>query len=152
MLILITILQIILFTSYVVYIRTRFGKLTSISASTYSFTKNDKYIFFGWLVLLGVLNLAQGMEVWGFFTTAALVFTGITVDHDGSFKAENRLHSIAAVSAIVLGALGLFFMHGMIFPAVVIIIGIITLYENRYFIWDIEVIAMYTIMLGYLMR
>jgi hypothetical protein len=152
MLTLITLLQLVIFTAYIVYIKQRFGKLTSISASTYSFTGNDRWFFLAFLWSIAILNLFQGMEVWGFFTSVGLIFTGLTIDHDGSFKTENRLHTIAAVLAIVIGAFGMLFVHGMLFPVVVILIAGLTLYNNKYFIWDIEVIAFYTILFSYLLR
>jgi hypothetical protein len=143
------------FTGYVYFIHKRYGKLTSISASTYKLAEdkdNYKWLFWIWLVGLGAMNLAQGMDVWGFGTSVGLMFTGITVDHDGSFQTENTLHTIAAFSAIILGVAGMYFLHGMLFPFVVIGICALALMGNRTYIWDMEVIALFTILFSYLLR
>jgi len=148
----ITILQAVIFTAYLFFIKRRYGKLTSISASTYYLEKLERWWFLGFLWSLAILNLFQGMEQWGFLTSVGLIFTGLTIDHDGNFKTENTLHTIAAISAIVVGALGMFFMYGMLFPMVTIGIATLTLFKNKTFIWDIEVIAFYIILFSYLLR
>lgn len=147
-----TILQAVIFTAYIIYIKKRFGKLTSISASTYSFKGQDKYWFLAFLWSLAIINLFQGLGVWGVLTSAGLIFTGITTNHADGFKADNTLHTIAAIGSIAVGALGMFFLYGMIFPAVTILIAGLTLMKNKYFIWDIEVISFYTILFSYLLR
>lgn len=155
MLTVLTLIMAAWFTGYIYFIQKRYGKLTSISASTYRLAEEKdmyKWLFWIWLVGLGAMNLAQGMDVWGFWTSVGLMFTGITVDHDGSFAAENKLHTVAAFSAIILGVAGMFFLHGMIFPFAVIGICAIALMGTKTYIWDMEVIAFYTILFSYLLR
>lgn len=147
-----TLTQAVIFTAYLFFIKRRYGKLTSISASTYSLKGNERWYFLLFLWSLAILNVFQGLSVWGFLTSAGLLFTGITINHDGDFKPENTLHTIAAIASIAIAALGMFFLHGMLFPAVVLTICTLTLFKNRTFIWDIEVIAFYTILFSYLLR
>lgn len=141
------------FTAYPVFVLRRYGKLTSISASTYNLMEegtNTKWWFWAWLLGLGVLNMFQGMGEWGVWVSGALVFTGITTDHAGTFKAENWLHTISAFAAIILACAGLFFLYGVLFPTVVIGISALVLLGNKYYIWDMEMIAFYTIFFAYL--
>lgn len=152
---LLTLIMGLWFFGYVYLIMKRFGKLTSISASTYEWMKvgkNQKWIFWFWLIGLAGMNLGQGMEHWGFLTSVGLIFTGMTPDHAGSFPAENLLHTVAAFLAIITGAVGMFFMHAMLFPLVVVGICALALLKNKYYIWDMEVIAFSVILFSYLLR
>lgn len=150
-----TLLMGLWFTAYPLLILKRYGKLTSISASTYNLMqegKNDKWLFWFWLVVLAGMNLGQGLEVWGWLSSVGLIFTGMTVNHAGSFKAENTLHTIAAFTAIIAGAVGMLVVYSMLFPLVIIGICALVLLGNKYYIWDMEMIAFYTLLFALLIK
>ena len=102
---------------------------------------------------LAGLNLAQGMEGWGFLTSAGLIFTGITVDWMKSESKEFWLHSIGASTAIISAFVGLIVLHGIWLPFFLFLIVSVAIYKllnNR--IWWIEVSAFILILIGYTLR
>ena len=148
----ITLLQILVITIYVAFIYKRYGKLASISASTYYLEGNDRWYFLAFLWSVAFLNLFQGMEVYGFLGAAGLMFTGITIDHESSAAHTDRVHQVGTVGAIIAMFIGLWVIHGMWIPTAVLAISTALLYKNRYFIWWIEIIAFALVMISYLLR
>lgn len=144
----ITTAQLLVIVAYVGYIYKKYGVLTSISASSY----RVGYWFYLWLLVLGGLNLAQGMEGWGFATTAGLAFSGITIDHESSGAHQDKVHYTGTVLAIVSAFVGLIVLHGMWLPTVLFLIGVGLLYKRKNFIWEIEIVAFTLIIASYYIK
>lgn len=149
---LISSLQLIVFSTYIIYIATRFGILESISDSTYYLRGQEKWYFLIFLWSLGVLNLFQGLELYGFLSTAGLFFTGITIKHK-SFRAFTRsVHILGAVSAISLAMIGLALIHNMWWIFIPTIMSALVLIRDKNIIWWIEVVAFISIIIGYFLK
>ena len=152
MITIISIIQLVIFLGYVAFIYNRYGLLTSISASTYKLEGNERWYFLAFLWSIGLLNFFQGMEVWGFWASAGLFFSGITIDHESSGAHTDKVHAVGTVAAIVFTFIGLWVLYGMWIPTVMLAIGIVALYKTRYFIWWIEIVAMVIAIGAYLFR
>jgi hypothetical protein len=149
--ILLTLAQLIVFFTYVGFIYNRYGKLTSISASTDYLEGNERWYFLLFLWLFGGINMFQGLGALGFLAGAGLIFSGITIDHS-SEKTTYWVHTIATVTAILATFLALIIFHGMWIPTVLLAATTLLLRKNRYFIWYIEIIAVILAIGGYLLR
>lgn len=152
MLTLITIAQLLVFFTYVGFIYNRYGVLQSISHSTYKLEGESRWWFLAFLWILGILNLIQGMEVYGFLTTAGLLFTGITIDHKSSGAHTDIVHYVGASVAILSALIGLVVLHGMWLAPILVLASIPFIWNREDFIWWIEIVAMIVIIGGYLMR
>ena len=149
----ITLAQFSVLTLYLIIIYKRFGILESISHSSYEWLGNERYWFLVMCWVLGFLNLAQGMGGWGFWTSAGLFATGITVKWMESGSVEFYLHSIGAVTAVLVGFIGLWVVHGIWIPfAIFAVIASITWNALPNRIWWIEVQAFLLILIGYMLR
>lgn len=144
----ITTAQLLVIVAYVGYIYKKYGVLTSISASSYM----TRYWFYLWLLVLGGLNLAQGMGGWGFGTTAGLAFAGITIDHESSGAHQDKVHYAGTVLAIISAFVGLIVLHGMWLPTVILLGGVALLYKDKNFIWKIELVAFTLIITSYYIK
>lgn len=155
---LITVLQLLVFISYVGYVWYKFGVLEAISTSAKKFNGNDKLWFLAFCWSLGFLNLFQGMEGWGFGTMAGLMFTGITFKFYENIAHGKLLHIVAAAVAIILGFVGLGVLHDMWWLMVLygFIIALILvdpyIYINSKKLWWVEVFGFLIIMFGYYIR
>lgn len=153
MILTVTILQAFVFFGYLTLIYDRFGLLESVSHSTYEWVGNRRYRFMAMCWTLAILNLFQGMGVWGVATTVGLLATGVTLDWKGDVAWKNWMHLIGAVTAILSGLLGLYFVHGMVLPIVLFLASCYPMYRvSRHYVWWLEVIAVALILIGYAMR
>lgn len=152
MLTIISILQLAIFVAYVVFIYYRYGLLTSISASTYKLQGNERWYFLAFLWSIGLLNFFQGMEVWGFWASAGLFFSGITIDHESTGAHTDIVHAVGTIAAIAFTFIGLWVLYGMWIPAVLVAASAAALYRTKHFIWWIEIIAMGLAIGSYLLR
>lgn len=148
----ITISQLLIFFGYVYFIYRRYGKLTSISASTYKLQGVEKWYFLLFLGSVGTLNFFQEMGGLGFFAGAFLWFAGITINHGEKSAYSNIVHSVGTIGSIVLTYIGLWILYGFWIPSVLLGLSILLLYKDKYFIWWIEIIAMAIAMAAYLFR
>lgn len=149
---LLTTLQLLIFFGYTYFIYQRYGKLTSISASTYNLQGLEKWYFLAFLGSVGTLNFFQELGAWGFFAGAFLWFAGITINHAEPKGHSDIVHAIGTVGAIVLTYLGLWILHGFWIPTALLALCIALLYKDKYFIWWIEIIAMSIAMITYFFR
>lgn len=152
MLILISLLQLMIFISYVQYIKNKYGVLTSISASTYSLKGQKRWYFLGFLWSIALLNLFQGMEVYGFVTTVGLCFSGITIDHESDAAHADKVHTAGTVIAIISAFIGLGILHGSWEYGIIFMIFTFFMIEHEKGIWYIEIVAMGLIIMAYLLR
>jgi len=150
-----TILMAVVFAFYVVLCLIKFDyeDLTSISASSYLWEGKKRFIFFGWLALLAVLNWWQDMEIWGRIMSMGFTWAGLTINHRKSDLLFDEIHTIGTVGAIASAFAGLLFLHGIYVPAIVMGIGSVIIYRyigNR-ILW-IECLAFATVVCGLLIR
>jgi hypothetical protein len=144
----ITALQFVVFSVYLVFVYQRFEILESISHSTYEW--NEPYLFTLMCWSLALLNLFQGMEGWGVLTSAGLMFAGITVNW---MNTGGWVHFIGAVTAIVSAFVGVFVMYGIWIPfAIFMVVAILTYLNKVNWLWWVEVEAFMLILISYLLR
>lgn len=138
-----TILQLIVFIMYVLYVIYKFGMLESISASTYKLEGSSRVWFLAFLGSIGLLNLAQPMEMYGALTMALLWFTGTTINHRSKSVGTRLIHFISAGGAITLSFVGLFILHGMWEASVLLLASIPIIYhfDSYRLIWWTEIVA-----------
>ncbi len=155
---LITTLQLLTFTLYVGIVWYRYGVLEAISQSTYKWEGERKWYFLLCLGTLGILNLFQGMEVYGFFASAGLFFCGITVDYKENLAYGWYVHTIGVVTAIFLTFIGLWVMYDLwwLLPFYLIISMSIIVdpfqTADRTKVWWIEILGFILIIFGYYIR
>ena len=139
----ITTLQILITLAYVLFVVHRYGVLTSISASTYEFTGRERWYFLVWLWSVALLNVLQPMDLFGFWATAGIAFTGITIDHAEDVAHADKIHYISVVFAIIMTFVGFMVLYGMYLPTILLAVGSGAIYmiTKRYFIWWFEVWA-----------
>lgn len=148
---LITLIQLLIFTVYVFYIYRKFGVLSSISASSYALKGNRRYLFAGWLIALAITTYWQGLGFWGHLMAVGFVTAGMTIEHKKSDALHDEFHTIGTIVAIASAFLGLYFLYGIWEPAVsfaVVGTGIAIYKENP--IWWIEIAAMVMVAWGML--
>lgn len=145
--------EMLVFTLYVVLVRSTFGTLSSISASSYKWEGNARYIFTFWLYSLAVMNLFH-YEVMGVFaglTSIGLAIAGTTIDHKQSKDLEDEIHTWGTIIAVVSGFTGQIIYFGMIVPLVACIaIGLLLLLFARNWIWYAEILATLTLGWGFI--
>ena len=149
---LITFLQLTIFTVYVLFIYDRYGVLPSISTSTYRLEGQQRWYFLVFLWSIGLLNLGQGMEIYGFLATISFIFTGITIDFRR--RMAKQIHGIGAAGTIIFTYVGLWVLHGIWFPSVLLPIAMLILYiyRRKDFVWWLEIVAMILGIAGYVAR
>ena len=152
MLTLITLVQFTVFFGYVYYIYNRYGKLTSISASSDYLPRKERWKFAAFLCIVGTLNVFQEMGMYGVLAMAGLWYSGITLRHGVKKSSSYYVHIIGTVGAIVATFLGLWVLHGMWLPTITLAVAIALLYRDKYFIWWVEIIAMMLVISAYLLR
>lgn len=155
---LITSLQLLVFGTYVGVVWYKFGIQDAISTSTSKWEGEKKWYFFLCLGTLGILNLFQGMGVWGFGTAAGLFFTGITVDYKQNLAYGYYVHLVGVVMALVLTFVGLGVYYGMWWLIPIYVIGIASIMtdpfhtHNQAKVWWIEILGFILIIFGYYIR
>lgn len=149
----IVLLQLLLTALYVGYIWKRFGKLKSISTSTYYLEGPQRALFLGWLGSIGLLNLVHPMGMYGVLTMALLWFTGVTINHREETSFTKQVHSIATVGTIVVTYVGFIMLHGLWMPSVLLVasLPVIVYFDREDKVWWIEIVALGIAMASYLL-
>jgi len=149
---LIAIIISLIFLLYSFYIYSRFGVLSSVSASTYELQGQNRWIFLATLWGMGILNLFMGMGVFGFMASAGIIFAGMTIDHEKGPGATDEIHTIGTVLAIVSTFAGFIVLHGLFYPSAILVwsILIILAYRIDNKIWWIEIASMILTTAGYI--
>lgn len=145
----ITILQLLILTAYILYLVYEFGVLPSISESTYRFSRQERYWFTFALWAVALLNFFQPLGMFGALASAGLFFTGVTVSFKSKAAHTNIVHYVGAATAIICSFVGLVFLHGLWFvPLIALVFMIPALFsENK--IWWVEIIAILFIFVSY---
>lgn len=143
----------VVFLLYVLIISGRFGALHSISESSYKLKGNARFLFFGWLGALALLNVFQDMSFYGCLASIGFTWAGLTLNHKKSDLLYDEIHTAGVILAIVATFSGLIILHSIWVPAVLALLGSVALYKyTRKYIWWIECWVMFNITFGYLMR
>gem|GEM_PF-4301487 len=148
----ITIAQLTIFIVYIIVTYRLFGIPDSISSTAYHFGEDRKYYFMLMCWALAFLNLFQGMEGWGFLTSAGLLFTGVTMEYRENLAHSKILHGVAAGIAISSALIGLGLLYDVWLPLVLFLSLSIILFNKENAIWWIEIIAFLLILTGYILK
>lgn len=136
----IVLIQMIIFTVYILYVVKKHGVLPSISDSWYTLKEESLFVLFCFLI--GFLNFFHGtyfvISGWCLFWVAATA-------HFRKNKFVKVTHYIAAVSSIVFALIGLAIDYNTLLPLVPISLSFL-INKNR--IWWVEVVSFYSIMLS----
>jgi len=149
----VTIAETMVLTIYILFLVLRFGVLKSISSSTYKLQGNWSYLFTVTLITLAILNMMQGLEIWGFLASVGLMFTGATINfkpNDHSY--EDEIHAVSAVTIIACSMLGIGFVWGYWIVPGLFGLSALTVIESKNRIWWIEIMAFGFIMATYFYR
>jgi len=139
-------LEIVLFTTYLLLIVRKYGVLGSISESYYTLPRNKNYLFTIFMMSIGIINILTG-NIYLVLSGAGLAFTGVAAQYRN--RITNAVHYIGAVIGYALGCLAI----SPFFLVFIVILSAIlkqTVIENK--TWWTEVIAFYLIMIGLLIK
>lgn len=115
-----TLMGILVFTVYNIFVLSKFGVPSSLSASFYLWNdvkRNLGYVFTGMMftmalcLLPGWLEITEVVSSWSHYLTALPFFAGASIAFVGAapafrdFTMENRVHMISAVAAAVFALL-----------------------------------------------
>lgn len=151
----ISILQILIFISYVTFIVIKFGVLSSISESWYKleeWKRNSGILFtlFCWGIGFLMPFHTLGDTGWFVGSGAGLIFVGAATMFKSTAAYTNVVHMVGAFFCITFGFLGLGFQYHQWYPLIVFLISVIPLYftikKNR--TWWIEMLAFTSIGVG----
>jgi hypothetical protein len=152
----ITIIQLIVFITYIGYLVSKFGILPSISESYYALMDLKKsYLFFLFTSALGVTMIlqAQDQHAWYLISGIGLMFVGAAslfkVTEDGTAA----IHYIGAVVGIVGALIGHIEVYNLLWPVGIYLGGtliILAVFRNNNYIWWMEILAFITIIAGFI--
>lgn len=146
----ITTLQLIILTVYILYIMYDYGKvLPSISESAYTLGRKRRYLFTGALWLVAMLNYFQPMEMYGALASAGLFFTGVTVSFKSDSAHGNIVHYVGAGTAIIVSFLGLVMLYGLWWVPLIALICTLPFIKSKNLIWWVEIVSILTIFITY---
>jgi len=146
-----TTLQIIVLLIFITYLINKFGVLPSLSNSTYTLRKEDRYYFTFVIWTIALLNYFQPMEMYGALASGMLFFTGATIVYKNDYGYSRVIHYTSAVLAIVFTLIGLYVLHGFWLPTILILILSLPfyIYDKENIIWWSELVTFSIIFLFY---
>lgn len=141
------------FLWYPILVASKWGVLSSISASSYRWQGNQKAWFIGWLVVLAGLSYFLPLGDWVLGMVLGFCISGMSPDHkQDPNSVEDFFHSVGTIGAIASGFLGLIFMHTIYIPAAVFVVGGFLLWKFAFnWIWWVEILAALMMVMGLLM-
>ena len=153
----ITLLQALVFVSYIGYIIYRFGVLPSISESWYKLEPlRTSFLFTLFCWALSSLMLFQTNETtaWFFASGAGLAFVGTATMFKWSGAYTDKIHGLGAVVGISSALIGLGVEYNNWIPtAVFVAIGAsLSAFKAKNTIWWIEIAAFCCVISGLLYR
>jgi hypothetical protein len=139
----------ILFTTFIIYIVRKVGVLESISDSFYELKKQGGLF---WFVLTGMAALMVLLDPYNPYllvSAAGLIFTCGSPYFKEQFP-DKYVHFAGAVVAILSAFVNLYVTYGLWQPFVIFIIGtgLIAIFKIKNYIWWIEILAFYNIIIG----
>lgn len=153
MLVTLTIIQSIVFITYVLFIVYRFGILPSISESWYKLKPLNLGILFTlfcWGIGLPMVFRNTGISPFFFISGAAICFTGVATAFKLQYGIERIVHAAGAIICVIAGLIALWVDFGMWCPSAVFFIGalIIKAAKIKNEIWWIEIYSFIVILAG----
>lgn len=151
----ISIIQILIFVSYITFIVSKFGVLSSISESWYRLEDYKKnlgilFTFFCWGIGFLMPFHTVGDTGWFVGSGAGLVFVGAATMFKSTAAHTNIVHMVGAAMCIIMGFLGIGFQYHQWYPLIMFVVSSIPLYlfvkKNR--TWWIEILAFVSIGVG----
>jgi hypothetical protein len=139
-----------IFVSYITFIIINFGILPSISDSYYKLSLNSKFIFTlaMWGFAFPIIMLSENGLL--FFSGAGICFVGAAPLFKEEF--EGLIHRIGAITGIGLGLLALIIYYNSYYLVLLYVLIFLIIYlskvNNR--IWWIEILSFLTIIIGLL--
>lgn len=152
-----TLIQAVIFASYVSWIISKFGVLPSISESFYRLNENRLgllFTLFCWALAIPMIFQSNETTPLFFFSAAGLAFVGATPLFKWSGAMTDKIHGIGAGVGIVCGLAGLYFEYHMWepFAGFILATGALLLLKVKNHIWWIEIMAFLAIITGLLLR
>lgn len=141
------IVSLIIFTTYLIWIISKYGLLPSISDSYYKL-KEDKLDFvftlFIWYVSLSTIFIASTPLMFGAGSLIAFVGAATAFKDDNLTK---KVHTISAISGILFGIMSLLLeFNDYIFPVIFLNLFLIIVISNpKNKIYWVEIVAFYSI-------
>lgn len=143
----------LVFTSYVLYVCTKYGLPKSISDSYYILKKKHRWVFT--LILWGfaVPLIPAGDSLLMVLAVMGIAFVGAAPAFK-DFEVERRVHVMGATAGVVLGMVSLWTEHGVWYVTVLYAFMFLVLLINnvKNVIFWIEVLAFYLVIFGLLIE
>jgi len=146
-----TLIQIVVFVTYVAYIYRNYGVLTSISASSYELKGQARYTFTMFCWLIGFPIFFQDFGILGFFAAAGLMFTGATTDHGSTSAYTKQVHMVGSIGAIALLFIAIMVDGYWVIPGL-FIASCLPVLKSENKIWWIEIFAFIWILFYLIIR
>ena len=155
-----SILQILVFTTYIIFILRKQGGIpSSISSSWYFLPSGKKWLFTMFCWGIAIPMVAQG----GLLFVASAIgmgFTGVAVNYKGTLWMVPYIHYTGATICIFFALAGLYFEYGLIAPALIFIVSsLLHIIGNHLYpetmknpVWWVEIYAFLTISIGLLVK
>lgn len=145
----------LIFTIYVALIWHKYGVLDSISASFYRLPVKRQWIFtfalWGFsipIIIYGALNAFPLLFIAGI----SISWTGIASAYNSS-NFDLKVHVETAMIGTIMALLHVCFVEHLYYlTAFAIIAGLLIRWKSKKYVWWIEIIAYYTILIGLLWK
>lgn len=144
----IAVVQIVIFTAYVIYVWRKVGIQKSISESFYTLEKyNEQYLFTIVLSIIGILQCEIANNYAFFLSGCGLCFAGLVATFKSS-KYNNFVHFSGAFLAI-LGSLVGYWLEGTQYPFFIVLSSLLPfiIIKFNYKIWWFEIFCFYLIII-----
>lgn len=151
----VTIIQLIVFITYIGYLVSKFGVLPSISESYYALMESRKsYLFFLFTSALGVTMILQAQDkyVWYIVSGIGLLFVGAASLFKTNEDGTATIHYIGATIGIAAALLGHAQSYHLLWPACFFIASVTFLIiasRNKNIVWWVEILAFGSIISGF---
>ena len=143
-------LSLVIFTTYTVLIWHKYGILSSISASFYKLPQNKRLLFtfalwgFSFPVII-YAGLVDSPLL--FLAGASIAFTGAAAAYNRS-KLDLTVHIVSAQAGVIAGvAHNIVYLHDYYIAVAVAIIALIIYKKVDKYVWWVEVLAFYYIII-----
>lgn len=149
-----TLVQLVCFTSYLVFIMKTFGILPSISESWYRLKpeENPLFTFFCFSIGVPMFFQSNGSSALFFLSGIGLLLVGVAVRFKASY--DCKLHYAGAAAGIGGALIGLWIEENIWWTTVLFVCTLLFIYFSSINekIWWIEIIAFLIIIIGLLSR
>ena len=150
-----TLIQLLIFVSYIAIVVKRFGVLPSISESWYKFEEEENPLFtvFCWGIGLPMFFQSNGTSELFMLSGVGLFLVGTAVRYESMYNC--KIHYAGAAAGICGALFGLWYENGLWQPLAAFAILFTTIFLVKKIvekIWWIEISAFITIVIGLMSR